>query len=56
MITLLKKFIEADRSGNWNLHLETLKQMLPIFHAGSRHLYAKYSHLYIQDMENLSVL
>lgn len=33
MITLVKQFIDAERAGNWNLHLNTIRQMLPFFHA-----------------------
>lgn len=53
MVTLVKHFIEAERSGNWNLHLETINNMLPYFHASGHFLYAKCSHLYLQDMHNL---
>lgn len=31
MVGPLKKFIRAERTGNWKLHLETLSQMLPLF-------------------------
>lgn len=53
MITLLRKCIKGDCCGDWRLHLETLKHMLPIFHAGGRNLYAKCCHVYVQDMEKL---
>ena len=29
--------------------------MLPVFHAGGRHLYARAAHIYLQDMEALDV-
>ncbi|GBM19930.1 hypothetical protein AVEN_164881-1 [Araneus ventricosus] len=32
MTTLIKQFIEAERSGNWDLHIATIQQMLPFFH------------------------
>lgn len=53
MITLVKQFIEAERMGNWKLHLDTIKKMLPYFHASGHFLYAKSAQLYLQDMENL---
>lgn len=53
MVSLLKSFIEAERSGNWQLHLHTLQRMLPFFHATGDYLYAKSAHLYLQDMYNL---
>lgn len=53
MATLVKHFIEAERSGNWELHLDTIRGMLPFFHASGHFLYAKSAHLYVQDMESL---
>ena len=53
MTTLVKRFIEAERIDNWELHLNTLQQMLPYFHASGHSLYAKSAHLYLQDMHNL---
>lgn len=50
MITLVKQFIEAERMGNWQLHLDTIQKMLPYFHATGHFLYAKSAHLYVQDM------
>jgi len=53
MVTLMKQFIEADRSGNWTLHLNTILKMIPFFYASGHFLYAKSAHLYLQDMECL---
>lgn len=53
MVSLLKMFIEAEKSGNWQLHLDTVQKMLPFFHASGHFLYAKSAHLYLQDMYNL---
>lgn len=53
MVTLMKQFIEAERMGNWTLHLDTIKKMLPYFHAAGHFLYAKSAHLYLQDMLTL---
>jgi hypothetical protein len=50
MLILVKQFIEAERSGNWQLHLETMQKMLPCFHASGHFPYAKSAHLYLQDM------
>lgn len=49
MINIVKCFIEAERLGNWELHLECVKSMLPFFHASGHHPYAKCSHIYLQD-------
>lgn len=50
MTTLIKLFIQAERAGDWNLHLYTVHKMLPFFHAAGHFLYAKSAHLYLQDM------
>lgn len=50
MVEIMKQFIEAERTGNWNLHLKSMQQMLPYFHASGQSLYAKSSHLYLQEM------
>ena len=43
----------AERTSNWNLHLESTKEMMNLF-AVSGHLnYAKSARLYIQEMECL---
>lgn len=54
MVSLVKNFLEAERSGNWELHLDTIQKMLPFFHASGHFLYAKSAHLYLQDMRALS--
>lgn len=53
MITLMKQFIHAERSGDWNGHLRCIQQMIPFFHASGHFLYAKSCHLYLQDMFKL---
>jgi len=53
MVTLVKQFIQAERSGNWNLHLQCIQDMFPYFHASGHFLYAKSCHLYLQDMQEL---
>ncbi|XP_063542992.1 uncharacterized protein LOC134751504 [Cydia strobilella] len=53
MTTLVAQFIEAERSANWDLHLSTIKKMLPYFHAAGYFDYAKSCSLYLQDMKGL---
>lgn len=53
MTTLMKQFIQAERMGDWELHLETIKSMLPFFHSAGHFLYAKSARLYVQDMDGL---
>ncbi|XP_043279745.1 uncharacterized protein [Venturia canescens] len=54
-IVIALQFIEAERSGNWNLHLQSVRNMLPIFHAAGHFNYAKSAQIYLQDMVNLEV-
>ena len=48
--------VRAERSGDWKLHLYAVQQMLPYFHAASHLNYAKYAHIYLQQMSKLSNL
>lgn len=41
MVSLLLSFIRATRTSNWNLHLASLRQMLPYFFAYDRNNYAR---------------
>lgn len=50
---LVLQFIRAERTGNWDLHLSTVKEMLPYFHSAGHILYAKSAHLYAQQMYEL---
>lgn len=53
MIDILRRFIKAERTGNWELHLQTVKDMLPYFAALGHNLYVKSSRVYLQQMDNL---
>lgn len=53
MIKILKQFIKAERTGDWNLHLASVRQMLPYFAASGHNLYAKSAYLYLQKMDEL---
>lgn len=53
MIQLLRSFIRSERTGNWKLHLITLKKMLPYFAAAGHNHYAKCVYLYLQQMLRL---
>ena len=50
MVNILKKFIRAERTGNFQLHLEATHEMLPYFAAAGHNSYLKSSHLYLQKM------
>ena len=52
-VSLVKDFIYAERTGDWNLHLVTVKRMLNLFAAAGRVDYAKSARLYLQSMDAL---
>ncbi|CAC5379455.1 unnamed protein product [Mytilus coruscus] len=54
MVDLLRKFIKAERTGNWTLHLQIIKEMLPYCDAAGHHLYLKSAYVYMQQMHELS--
>jgi len=35
IVNLIQMFIRAERSGDWNLHLVTIRKLIPFFHAAS---------------------
>ncbi|XP_048514031.1 uncharacterized protein LOC105693971 [Athalia rosae] len=53
MVTTALQFVEAERLGDWNLHVQCVKQMLPVFHAVGHLPYAKSAQIYLQDMAAL---
>ena len=54
MVALLRQFIEAERTGNWELHLQSLRDMLPFYAAAGLNLYAKSVYIYLQQMLELN--
>ncbi len=53
MIDILRKFIRAERTGNWELHLQAIQDMLPYMAASGHNSYTKSAMLYLQQMLNL---
>ncbi len=53
MVDILCKFIKAERTGNWKLHLQAVYDMLPYLAASGHNLYAKSIHIYLQQMSKL---
>lgn len=53
MVILIKQFVDSERSGKWELHLESIQKMIPFFHACGHFLYTKSAHLYLQDILDL---
>ena len=52
-IEVVKLFIRAERTGNWNLHLVATEKMLCLFAATGHNNYAKSARLYLQMMVDL---
>ncbi|CAH1997909.1 unnamed protein product [Acanthoscelides obtectus] len=49
-VLIVLRFIEAERLGNWDLHLDCVRRMLPLFHPAGHFQYAKAAQIYLQDM------
>ena len=56
MLDILRKFLKAERTGNWKLHLQAIHDMLPYLAASGHNLYTKSVYLYLQDMTKLQQL
>jgi len=52
-VNIIKDFIRAERTGDWNLHLLTVSRMLNLFAATGHNNYTKCSRLYLQMMVDL---
>ncbi len=50
MVQILCRFIKAERTGNWDLHLSAVQEMLPYFAASGHNLYNKSAYVYLQNM------
>ena len=53
MVDILKRFLRAERTGDWSLHLSSLQEMLPYFTAAGHNLYTKTIYVYLQQMVTL---
>ncbi len=55
MVAILRRSIKAERTGNFELHLQCVKDMLPYFAASGHNNYLKSARLYLQQMLELRV-
>ena len=53
MVDILRSFIKAERTANWELHFEALTTMLSYLAASGHNLYVKCARLYLQSMTDL---
>ena len=51
MVELLCRFIKAERTGNFSLHLSVVQEMLPYFAALGHNSYTKSAYMYLQTMQ-----
>ena len=49
MMDILRRFIKAERTGNWDLHLHTVREILPYFLAAGHTLYGKSAYVYLNN-------
>ena len=54
MVSLMRSFIRAERTGDWTLHLNATAGMMPYFFAMDRMNYARWLPVYLSDMSSLS--
>ena len=47
MMDILRRFTKAERTGNWDLHVHTVREMLPHFLAAGRTLYGNIAYVYL---------
>jgi hypothetical protein len=53
MVDILRRFLKAERMGDWALHLKCLHDMFPYFAASGHNLYLKSDYIYLQKMSKL---
>ena len=53
MISLVREFVKAERTGNWPMHRSSQAKMLPYFAASGHDNYTKGSYMYLQSRSKL---
>ena len=53
MLDIFRRFLKVERTGNWKLHLKSVKEMLPYFAAAGHNLYVKSAYMYLEKREKL---
>jgi len=54
-VSILKQFIQAERTGNMKLHLSAVSKMLTLFAGTGHNMYTKCARLYLQQIKELCV-
>ena len=55
MIDIMRRFIKSERTGNWDMHVQVMKEMLPYLAASGHNLYTKSIYVYLQTLDLLPV-
>ena len=53
MIEIMCRFTKAEHTGNFNLHLSVVQEMLPYFAASGHNSYTKSAYMYLHTMQSL---
>ncbi len=53
VLDILRQYIRAERTGNWELHLEAISKILPYLAASGHNHYTKSAWVYLQRMSQL---
>lgn len=53
MVAVLNRFLLTERTGDWELHLLSVQEMLPYIAAEGHNLYTKSAYIYLSRMQNL---
>ncbi|KAE8738446.1 hypothetical protein FOCC_FOCC016069 [Frankliniella occidentalis] len=56
MMEVFRLFTQSLRTGDWELYLDSMRAMLPYFHAANHFPYAKGTHIYLQQMDRLETM
>ena len=53
LVSHLENLIQSDREGNWNLQVQAIQDLLPLFAAFDSTNYLRWCFLYLEDMRRL---
>jgi len=53
LMSYLENLVRSDREGNWNLQLQSIQDLLPLFAAFDSTNYLRWCSLYLEDMKRL---
>ena len=56
MVDILRNFVRSERTGDWKLHLQTLRDMLSYLAAAGHNAYTKSIHVYLQRLDQLPLM